>query len=100
VTDAYERLDRFRHNAPDLVQWAAAADIVVLAGATGAALDRCDREATHDLRNEPEFRRLIDGMRESLRQVPAAVGARDGARLHRLLIEQRSFERLLAFRYG
>jgi hypothetical protein len=42
-------------------------------------------------------------MLDSLRQMPEAVEARDGARLHRLhrlLIEQRSFERLLSFRYG
>jgi hypothetical protein len=36
----------------------------------------------------------------SLQQVSQAVRQRDSAYLHRLLIEQRSFERLLAFRYG
>jgi len=39
-------------------------------------------------------------MLASLRQIPAAVKARDRAYLHRLLIEQRSFERLLSFRFG
>ena len=48
----------------------------------------------------PEFRRLIEGMTASMRQMPQAVAGRDGAYLHRLLIEQRSFERLLTFRYG
>jgi hypothetical protein len=64
------------------------------------ALVRCDREAAEAQRHEPEFRRLIDGMLDSLRQMPEAVEARDGDKLHRLLIEQRSFERLLSFRYG
>lgn len=36
----------------------------------------------------------------SLQQVSQAVRQRHSAYLHRLLIEQRSFERLLAFRYG
>jgi hypothetical protein len=39
-------------------------------------------------------------MLASLRQMPEAVRTRDGAQLHRLLIEQRSFERLLSFRFG
>jgi hypothetical protein len=39
-------------------------------------------------------------MTASLRQMPQALASRDGAYLHRLLIEQRSFERLLVFRYG
>jgi hypothetical protein len=52
------------------------------------------------MRREAEFRRLFDGMRDSLRQTPEAARERDGARLHRLLIEQRSLERLLEFRFG
>jgi hypothetical protein len=100
VGAAYERLDRFRRDAPDLADRALGEEIVGLASEAGAALARCDREAAPAVRGEPEFRRLVDGMRDSLRQVPEAVSARDRARLHRLLIEQRSFERLLAFRFG
>jgi hypothetical protein len=61
---------------------------------------RCNDEASADVRNDPEFRRLVDGMIASLAQVAEAVAERDGSRLHRLLIEQRALERLLAFRYG
>lgn len=47
-----------------------------------------------------ESRRELNGMIGSLQQVSQAVRQRHSAYLHRLLIEQRSFERLLAFRYG
>ena len=43
---------------------------------------------------------LIDGALASLAQVPKAIETRDADLLHRLLIELRSFDNLLAFRYG
>lgn len=97
---AYEALDGDRQKAPDLTDDAAGRRIVAAAGRTAGVLDRCEREAPASLRDEQEFRRLFDGMRESLKQMPHAVRTRDGALLHRLLIEQRSFEQLLAFRFG
>jgi hypothetical protein len=100
VTAAYEKLDGYRGNRPDLRDQPTAERIARYSDGTLAALGRCDREAPLDVRREPEFRRLVDGMLESLRQVREAVAARDGAHLHRLLIEQRAFERLLSFRFG
>jgi len=50
--------------------------------------------------NHAEFRRLIDGALASLDQFPKAIEGRDRDLLHRLLIELRSFDHLLAFRYG
>jgi len=100
MTAAYERLDGYRRSRPDLADRPTAERIVSYAEGAVAALDRCNREAPADVRREPEFRRLLDGMLGSVRQIPEAVGTRDAARLHRLLIEQRSFERLLAFRFG
>ena len=64
-----------------------------------ATLQRCDGMAGR-IRDQAEFRRLIDGARASLAQVPKAVETRDRDLLHRLLIELRSFDHLLAFRYG
>lgn len=100
ITAAYESLDVHRVKGPNLADRAIAGTVVTATDAVMAALDRCDRDASESLRREPEFRRLFDGMRASLRQMPDAVGTRDGAMLHRLLIEQRSFERLLSFRFG
>ena len=65
-----------------------------------ATLQRCDGMAPPAIRNHAEFRRLIDGALASLAQFPKAIETRDGDLLHRLLIELRSFDHLLAFRYG
>jgi hypothetical protein len=65
-----------------------------------ATLQRCDAMAPPMIGNHGEFRRLIDGALASLAQFPKAIEMRDGDLLHRLLIELRSFDHLLAFRYG
>lgn len=74
----------------------------VAAGAQSYAgtLNRCDGMAPAGIRNHVEFRRLIDGALASLAQIPKSVETRDRDLLHRLLIELRSFDNLLAFRYG
>ena len=66
----------------------------------GATLRRCDGLAPRAIHDHPEFRRLIDGARASLAQFPKAFEMRDADLLHRLMIELRSFDHLLAFRYG
>ena len=48
----------------------------------------------------PEFRRLIDGAKAGLALIPKAIATRDSDLLHRILIELRSFDNLLAFRFG
>ena len=85
---------------PDLTNIATGARVVASTDGVLSALDRCEREAPEATRQGQEFRRLFDGMRASLRQLPEAVAVRDGALLYRLLIEQRSFEQLLSFRFG
>ena len=65
-----------------------------------STLRRCDAMAAPNTKASGEFRRLIDGALASLAQIPKAVETRDGELLHRLLIELRSFDNLLAFRYG
>ncbi len=74
----------------------------VAAGADShsGTLKRCDGMAPSGIRNHLEFRRLIDGALASLAQIPKSVETRDRDLLHRLLIELRSFDHLLAFRYG
>ena len=75
-------------------------DVANKASRYGAVLDRCDGMARDAVRQAPEFRRLIDGAKASLALIPKAVATRDGDLLHRLLIELRSFDNLLAFRFG
>lgn len=97
---AYEALDTYRRHRPDLSDPAIRLRIDEAAAATEQALARCDAEAPPILRAEPEFRRLMDGFVASLKIVSDAVAKQDGDYLYRLLIEQRAFERLLAFRFG
>jgi len=66
----------------------------------GYILDRCDAIAIEPVRKSPEFRRLVDGAKAGLALIPKAVATRDTDLLHRVLIELRSFENLLAFRFG
>jgi hypothetical protein len=96
VLDSNTAMDAlFAHDArPD---WATVSGS---AGAYRATLQRCDGMAPPAVRGHAEFRRLIDGALASLAQVPKAIETRDGDLLHRLLIELRSFDHLLAFRYG
>ncbi|HKS85076.1 MAG TPA: hypothetical protein VJR71_06330 [Pseudolabrys sp.] len=65
-----------------------------------SVLDRCDAMADGAVRKSPEFRRLVDGAKTSLALIPHAIATRDTNLLHRVLIELRSFDNLLDFRFG
>ncbi len=66
----------------------------------GHELARCDAMASQTVRNDPEFRRLIDGAQKSLKLIPQAIAQRSTGLLHRVLIELRAIDNLLSFRYG
>jgi hypothetical protein len=66
----------------------------------GSVLERCDGMAGESVRATSEFRRLIDGAKAGLALIPKAIATRDSDLLHRVLIELRSFDNLLAFRFG
>ena len=74
--------------------------LVQKANGYGTLLNRCDEIAGTTVRQAPEFRRLVDGAKASLLLIPKAIATRDADLLHRVLIELRSFDNLLAFRYG
>ena len=77
-----------------------ATDVAGKSAAYAKTLDRCDSIAGDAVRKEPEFRRLIDGAKEGLALVPQAIKEHDTALLHRVLIQLRSFDNLLEFRFG
>ncbi len=66
----------------------------------GSILDRCHGIANETVQKSPEFRRLVDGAKASLSLIPKAIATQDADLLHRVLIELRSFDNLLAFRFG
>ena len=103
VLDANTAMDALFVLRASLPDWSApgnAANVARLAADYRAALQRCDRMAPPGIRNHAEFRRLVYGALASLGQFPKAIETRDGDLLQRLLIELRSFDHLLAFRYG
>jgi len=71
-----------------------------LARSYSNTLSRCETTADERIRNDPEFRRLIDGAQASLDRIRDVFSQNDPDLLHRLLVELRSFDNLLAFRYG
>lgn len=100
LSQTYERLNMHRVKTPDLGNAGIRDAIVKATSETEAAVRRCDDEAAPDRKSDPGFRRLINGMLGSLRQMRDAIAKSDSGYLYRLLIEQRSFERLLSFRFG
>jgi hypothetical protein len=75
-------------------------DLEAKAGAYGQTLARCDQMSGAGLKQEAEFRRLIDGAKASLALIPQAIETRDADLVHRVLIELRAIDNLLAFRFG
>jgi hypothetical protein len=66
----------------------------------GYVLERCDGIASATVHNSPEFRRLVDGAKAGLDLIPTAITTRDTTLLRRILIELRSFDNLLAVKFG
>lgn len=103
VRDAGEAMDAlmaYNDRNLDFAKPGVAADLAAKTDTYGKVLVRCDGMADPAVRQEGEFRRLIDGAKASLAQMPKAIAARDANLVHRLLIELRSFDNLLAFRFG
>lgn len=103
VLDANGAMDAFyafKEAKPEWAKPGVGADVAARAAAYAAVLTRCDGMAPAAVRTDPEFRRLVDGALASLALVPKAVETRDGDLLFRVLIELRSFDHLLAFRFG
>ena len=103
VRDANAAADAIMQFDKGDLDWANPAtrfDIAGKASIYGYVLDRCDGIASSTVHNSPEFRRLVDGAKAGLDLIPKAVATRDTNLLHRILIELRSFDNLLAFRFG
>lgn len=97
---AMEALSVYRDEVPDWNQPTTSSEIAAKADAYGTVIKRCDGMAPEAVRANPEFRRLIDGIAASIAFVPKAIAAHDRDLLYRVIIELRSFDNLLAFRYG
>jgi hypothetical protein len=97
---AMARFFAFDVATPDLAKPEVAADVANKAARLATAAKRCDDIAPPEVRANPEFRRLLDGIAASLAHVPTAINTRDVDMLHRVIGELRAFDQLLTFRYG
>lgn len=77
-----------------------AAAVTAAAARYRDTLRRCDAMAPPEVRTGADFRRLVDGALASLALTAKAVAQRDGELFHRIVIELRAFDNLLAFRFG
>jgi hypothetical protein len=100
ANDAMDALMAYNNRALDWSEPATATGLAGKAAVYGHILGRCDAMAGDTVRKAPEFRRLVDGAKASLTLIPKAIAERDSGLLHRVLIELRSFDNLLAFRFG
>ncbi len=60
----------------------------------------CNDSAPDNIKNDPEFRRLMDGLLPSLDKAIAGAKAGEKDIYHRYMIEIISFDRMLYFRFG
>jgi hypothetical protein len=101
IAEANATMDRLMAFNNEALDWSTQAAAVAQSGtAYRTQIDRCDAMAEQAIHAAPEFRRLVDGIRNSLSQFPKAIAEKDTDLLRRLLGEMRSFDNLLAFRYG
>ena len=102
VLDANAAMDALAvyDGAPDWSKSETRFGVAAKATIYGYEIARCDRMAPEAVRKAPEFRRLIDGANAGLALIPKAIATRDSDLLHRIIIELRSFDNLLAFRFG
>jgi len=103
VRDANTAMDAlmvYNDRALDWTKSATRFGIANKASIYGYVLERCDGMASDAVHKTPEFRRLVDGAKAGLALIPKAIATRDSDLLHRVLIELRSFDNLLAFRFG
>jgi hypothetical protein len=103
VRDANAAMDALMVYNDRALDWSKSETLTDLASKAlsyGTLLDRCDGMAGDSVRKAPEFRRLVDGAKAGLALIPKAIATRDSELLHRVLIELRSLDNLLAFRFG
>src|SRR5690242_2485726 len=80
IADANAAMDNlmvFNESAPEWGKGETASSISAATAAYRRELDRCDDLADAKIRTAPEFRRLIEGAKNSLSQIPTAISRRD-----------------------
>ncbi len=97
---AMDILARYRREIEDLGNPESLALVTRQASVVAYLFDKCDARASAAVKGDTEFRRLIDGARESMDKLWLSLGTGE-IRLYRIAIgELRSYERILFLRFG
>jgi uncharacterized protein YukE len=97
---AMDALYAYRHQRPDLADVSQANDVKAKAAVLRYLVRRCDGAADRAVREDDEFRRLIDGMLVASDAMFEAVDRKDTTAVVNLIRELRSFDRILFLRFG
>jgi len=100
VTDAMDRLWRFRHEPPDFAQPGELQELRSSAAVLGYLFQRCSQEAPAEVRTDASFQRLSEGAALAIERLWRAIEDRDERLLINTLRELRSFERMMFLRFG
>ncbi len=98
--DAFAALMDYNKRKLDWIKPEVPFNIAGRSAVYGYVLDRCDGMASPAVRKDPDFRRLVDEAKQAVALIPKAVETHDTNLLHRVLIELRALDNLLAFRFG
>ena len=91
----------YRKNRPDLGNREQLQSVAKAAANYLQQLNTCDSQATPQLKADGDYHRIVNGARQSLERIPVeALAQKDSGQLYRFIIELRSFDRLLYFRFG
>lgn len=100
LSAAMDVLARYRREVKDLDDVGAVARVTRQAAVVAYLFEKCETRAAESVRDDPEFRRLIDGARDSMQKLWTSLRSGD-IRLYRIGIgELRSYERILVLRFG
>ncbi|MCP4071411.1 MAG: hypothetical protein GY742_06680 [Hyphomicrobiales bacterium] len=91
----------FRKNPPDLSDQSQVQKTKEATSNYLNQLNLCDEQAGSEIKADQTWQRLVTNARQSLERIPAeALDAKDKGLLYRFIIEIRSIDRLLYFRFG
>ena len=91
---------KYRRNPPDFADKAQVDAMLGQAAVMGYLFDQCEARAPAEVLASEEFKRLVDGARESLLKVWKAAETGDARLLQVGVGEIHSFERILFLRFG
>ena len=91
---------RYKKNPPDFSDKSQTGPLTRAAAKYQALLEKCDALASPEQKATDIYRRLFGGALKSVRRFADSVRTSDAGLLFRLIIELRSFDRLIYFHYG